>query len=137
MYRPIGALLVLFAGAGIASAGRYFAAITHVDPDKRTITYVITYGKTRDTIVNARVHKDCVIKEGYYRLGKPAVTKEGDDVPDGLKNAMFKNATAEKPLFVNIYTADKDDPDKEEKFGDVLKILVNPPPRVKKPLSVP
>jgi hypothetical protein len=104
-----------------------------VDADKGTVTYTARVGKEKVTEVNAPVAKGCVIKEGYYRLGKPAVTKEGDDIPKGLKNEVFQKATAENPLTVDLYTADEDDADKGVKKGDVIKILVNPPKPPKKP----
>jgi hypothetical protein len=123
------ALLLTVAVAGQAPAAHYFAVITSADAEKRTVNYTITFGKDKDSVVGGTVAKDCIIKEGYYRLGKPAVTKEGDDIPDGLKNGMFKKATSENPLRVDIYTADEDDADKGIKKGDVIKILVNPPPK--------
>ena len=88
-------------------------------------------GKNKDLVVKATVAKNCAVKEGYYRAGKPAVTKEGDDIEDGLKNPVFKKATEKEPLRVDIYTADEDDADKGIKKGDVIKILVNPPPKKK------
>lgn len=124
-------LLLTFVGAGVANAGRYFAAITGVDPAKGTIAYTITFGKERNTEAKAKVAKDCVIKEGFYRLGKPARTVEGDDIADGLKNPVFAKASAENPVRVNVYTADADDQGKGIRQGDVVKILVNPPPKKK------
>ena len=62
----------------------------------------------------------------HHDLGKPATTKEGDDIADGLKSPVFKKASAEKPLRVNIYTAEEDDVGKGISRGDVVKILVNP-----------
>jgi hypothetical protein len=129
MCRAIFATLLLLALAGQVTAAHYFANITAVDAKKGTVTYTVTFGKEKDTEVKAPVAKNCVIKEGYYRLGKPATTKEGDDIADGLKNAIFKNATAQKPVKVNVYTADADDPDAGVKKGDIVKILVNPPPK--------
>ncbi|MFO0965512.1 MAG: hypothetical protein U0793_08000 [Gemmataceae bacterium] len=58
-----------------------------------------------------------MFKEGYYRLGKPAVTKEGDDIKDGLKNMVFQKASAENPLRANIFTAEEDDAAKGVKKG--------------------
>lgn len=113
------------------TAGQNFAAISGVDADKGTVTYTITYGKNKDTEVTAKVTKDCVIKHGYYRLGKPATTKEGDEVANGLRNAVFQKATRDNPVRVNVYTADEDDAALGVKRGDVVKILVNPPPKVK------
>src|SRR5262245_33089812 len=124
-------LLLIFILAGVSNAGRYFAAITSVDPAKGTIVYNITFGKERNMEVKATVAKDCVIKEGYYRLGKPATTKEGDDIVNGLKNPVLSKATPQNPVRVNIYTADADDACKGIRKGDVVKILVNPPPRKK------
>ena len=121
--------VILALAAGPAPAAHYFAVITSVDADKRTVNYTVTAGKNKDSVVGGTVIKDCVIKEGYYRLGKPAVTKEGDDIPDGLKNGVFKKATSENPLRVDLYTADEDDAEKGIKKGDVIKILVNPPPK--------
>ena len=115
--------------AGVAGAGRYFAAITAVDPATDKVEYTVTYGKDKGKDVKARVGKDCIIKEGYYRLGKPAKTHEGDEIKGGLKNAIFKKATADKPVRVNIYTADDDDAPNGVKKGDVIKILVNPEPK--------
>jgi hypothetical protein len=125
------ALVMVLAIADVAIAGRYFAEITAVNTDKGTVDYTITFGKKKDTRATARVAKDCAIKEGYYRLGKPAHTKEFDDIAGGLKNARFKKATPENPVRVNIYTADADDAEKGIRAGDVIKILVNPPPKLK------
>jgi len=125
------ALLLTFTLAGVSNAGRYFAAITGVDPGKSTIDYTITFGKQKNTDVKAKVAKDCVIKEGYYRLGKPATTKEGDDIVNGLKNPVLTKASRANPVRVNIYTADEDDPANGIRRGDVVKILVNPKPRPK------
>ena len=124
------AVLVL-AVAGRAGAQHKFAVITGVDAEKGTVQYKSVGGKDRDTEFTARLTKDCVIKEGYYRLGKPATTKEGDDIADGLKNPIFKKASEKEPVRVNLYLAAEDDPDKGIKKGDVVKILVNPP--LKKP----
>ncbi len=129
MRRFLLAALLALVLTGVSSAGRYFARITAVDPDKGTATYTITFGKEKGTEVTARVAKGCVIKEGYYRLGKPATTKEGDDVAGGLKNAVFKKASADKPVTVNVYTADEDDKDAGVKKGEITKILVNPGPK--------
>jgi hypothetical protein len=129
MRRLLVAALLIFAVAGRTTAGHAFAVITAVDAEKGTVDYTTTAGKNKGPVVKVPVAKDCVLKEGYYRLGKPAVTKEGDDIPDGLKNDVFKKATAENPLKVDIYTADEDDADKGVKKGDVIKILVNPPPK--------
>jgi hypothetical protein len=128
----IPAVLFLLVTAGPAAAGPpAFAVITGVDAEKGTVTYTVTFGKNKDTVVQAPVAKGCVIKEGSYQLGKPAVTKEGDDVADGLKNPVFQKATDKNPLRVNIYTAAEDDADNGIKQGDVVKILVNPPPQKK------
>ena len=129
----IVAVLLSFAVAGRAAAGHAFAVITGADAEKGTVDYTGPAGPNKGSVAKAAVAKDCVLKEGYRRLGKPGVTKEGDDIPDGLKNDVFKKATAENPLKVDIYTADEDDPDKGVKKGDVIKILVNPPPKPKKP----
>ena len=127
MKKAIAALVLTLTMTAVATAGRYFAIITKVDADKNTIVYSTTFGKDRVTDVTGTLAKDCVIKEGYYRLGKPATTKEGDVIANGLRHPVFQKATAEKPLQVNIYTADADDKDKGIKSGDVIKILVNPP----------
>jgi hypothetical protein len=128
----IVAVLLTLAMVGVATAAHpYFAAISAVDAEKGTVTYTITTGKDRGMEIKAPVIKDCPIKEGYYRLGKPATTEEGDEVPDGLKNAVFQKATAEKPLSVNVYVATEDDADKGIKKGYVVKILVNPKPKDK------
>jgi hypothetical protein len=129
MRRFLIAAFLTLAFSSVATAERYFAAITDVDAEKGTVIYTITFGKDRNDVVKAQVAKDCVIKEGYYRLGKPAATKEGDDIPGGLKNPVFMKASAQKPLRVNIYTADQDDEAKGIRVGDVIKILVNPPPK--------
>jgi hypothetical protein len=118
--------LLALAVTGEAKAARYFAAVTAADPVNNTIVYTIRVGKDRNTVVNARVARDCVIKEGYYRLGKPARTVEGDDIAGGLKSPVFTKASVEKPVRVNIYTADEDDPGRGVRRGDVVKILVNP-----------
>lgn len=122
----IFSFLTLFLLAGAASAARLFADILAVDAEKGTVTYVVTFGKNKGAEFKIPVAKDCVFKEGYYRLGKPAVTKEGDDIKDGLKNMVFQKASAENPLRANIFTAEEDDAAKGVKKGDVLKILVNP-----------
>jgi hypothetical protein len=118
------ALTVTLAAA--VTARQHFAVITGVDVDKGTVVYTITFGKERDTEVKAKLAKGCVIREGFYRLGKPARTKEGDEIVNGLRDPRFQKATAEKPLRVNVYTADADDADRGVKRGEVVKILVNP-----------
>ena len=120
------AAICVFFLTGIASAGRYFADITQVDADKGVIVYDITFGKDKKMNVKANVAKDCVIREGQYILGKPATTKEGDVLVNGLKNFVFQKVSREKVARVNIYTADKDDQAKGIKAGDVIKILVHP-----------
>ena len=122
-------LLLTFTLAGVSNADQYFANITGVDPAKGTIVYTIIFGKERNTEVKATVTKDCVIKEGYYRLGKPATTREGDDIVNGLKNPVLAKASAENPVRVNIYTAEEDELGKGVRRGDVVKILVNPKPK--------
>ena len=130
--RFLVATLLSLAPAHGADAAHYFATITEVDAKKGTVSYNVTTGKDRGTtVVGASVAKDCVIKEGVYRQGKPARTFENDDIADGLKNDVFNNASAEKPLRVDIYTADEDDAEKGIKKGDIVKILVNPPPKKK------
>jgi hypothetical protein len=124
-------ILLTLALAGWAVAGHRFATITAVDAEKGTITYAIPAGPDKATDVRGVVARECVIKEGIYRLGKPATTKEGDDIAGGLKNAVFKKATAENSVRVDIWTADSDDADKGIKRGDVIKILVNPEPKKK------
>jgi hypothetical protein len=131
MRRLILVVVLTLGVAGVAGAERYFAAITGVDSATNTVEYTVTYGKDKGKDVKGRVAKDCIIKEGFYRLGKPAKTHEGDDIAAGLKNAAFKKATADKPLKVNIYTADDDDAPNGVKKGDVIKILVNPEPKKK------
>lgn len=44
---------------------------------------------------------------------------------------MFRKASIDNPLTVNIYLADKDDDARGIKKGEVTKILVNPKPKVK------
>ncbi len=126
---------VTLAGAGVAAAEQQFALITAADADKATVTYSITFGKNRDNQVTAKVAKGCVIKEGYYRLGKPAKRVEGDDLFNGLRNPIFQKATPANGVRVNIYTADEDDQDRGVRRGDVIKILVNP--RTPKKKSAP
>ncbi len=130
MTRFLSALLLTPGLGAAALAGQHFAVVTGADAEKGTVTYKITFGKDKgDTELTAKLAKDCVIKHGYYRLGKPAMTKEEDDVADGLRNEVFKKASGDNPVRVNIYTADEDDNDKGLKKGDVVKILVNPPPK--------
>jgi hypothetical protein len=124
-------VLLSLVAAVAAAAEHNFAEITAVDVEKRTVTYTIVGGKMRGAEVTAPLAKDCVLKEGDYRLGKPATTKEGEDIADGLANPVFKKASDKNPLRVNVYTAEEDDADKKVKRGDVLKILVNPPPKKK------
>lgn len=128
----IFALVLMLSMSATVVAQQYFAVITGVDAEKGTVTYKVTFGKDKaDTEITAPLAKDCVIKHGYYRLGKPATTKEEDDVANGLRNSVFKKASADNPVKVNIYTADEDDNDKKVKKGEVVKILVNPPPKKK------
>ena len=122
------AVFLTFAFASVGNAAHYFANITAVDAEKGTVTYTVTSGKDKDKEVTATVIKDCVLKEGFYRLGKPATTTEGDEISDGLKNSVFKKASPEKPLKVDIFTANEANADKGIKQGDVTKILVNPKP---------
>jgi hypothetical protein len=133
MKQYLPALVLSMTLPALAAAHPWFAEITAVDPERGTVMYTITFGKQKDTVIKANVAKTCVIKEGAYRLGKPATTREGDDIAGGLRNALFQKATAEKPLRVNIFTADEDDPNQGIQRGDVLKILVNPPPKGKNP----
>jgi hypothetical protein len=131
MFRFMTTAVLLIVLASNAQSAHYFASISEVDAAKGVVTYTHTRGKDKGTIFKAPVGKNCVIKEGAYFLGKPAGTKEGDDVAEGLKNAKFKNATAEQPLTVDIFTADADDEEKGIKAGDIVKILVNPAPKKK------
>jgi hypothetical protein len=128
MQQSIIAVFLTFAFASVGNAAHYFATITAVDAEKGTITYKVTSGKDKDKEVKATVNKDCVLKEGMYRLGKPATTMEGDEIADGLKNSLFQKASPEKPLKVDIFTANQANDDKGIKEGDVIKILVNPKP---------
>src|SRR5262245_53641236 len=107
MKRFISALALTLAMTAVVTARQHFAVITRVDADKGTVVYTITFGKDKNTEVKAKLAQDCVIKEGYYRLGKPARTVEKDGIANGLGNPIFQKATAEKPLRVNIYTADE------------------------------
>jgi hypothetical protein len=124
-------VLMALVAAVAAAAEHNFADITAVDPEKRTVTYTIIGGKQKGMEVTAPLAKDCVLKEGYFRYGKPSTTKEGDEIADGLANPVFKKAGEKTPLRVNVYTAEEDDADKKVKRGDVLKILVNAPPKKK------
>ncbi len=133
MHRYLASLLLLVVLAPLASAQWWFAEITAVDVEKGIVTYTITFGKMKDTEVKAGLVRDCVIKEGFYRLGKPAEATLGADIAKGLKNAVCKKASRENPLRVNLFTADEDDNATGIQRGDVTKILVNPPPpQVKK-----
>ena len=79
--RWLTSMVLLAAVAAVAvAAEQHFAEITAVDAEKRTVTYTVTFGKNRGAVVTVPLAKDCVLKEGYYRLGKPATTKEGDDI---------------------------------------------------------
>ena len=131
MHKYLASMLLLAVLAPLASAHWWFAEITAVDAEKGTVTYTITFGNMKNTEVNAGIVRDCVIKEGFYRLGKPAKATEGADIANGLKNAAFKKASRDNPLRVNIFTADEDDAAKGIRRGDVKRILVNPPPKVK------
>src|SRR5215831_5301647 len=111
MQRYILAALLTVAFASVASAAtprHRFVVITGVDAEKGTITYTIVSGPDKDSEVKAPITKSCVLKEGYYRLGKPATLNEGDDIENGLKNAVFQKATAKNPLRVDIWTAEED-----------------------------
>jgi hypothetical protein len=92
------ASLLALAIGGVASAEHHFANITAVDVEKGTVVYTIRAGKGLNTEVEAPIAKNCVVKEGLYRQGKPAVTKEGDDIVNGLKNPVFQHATDKNPL---------------------------------------
>lgn len=121
------ATVCFFLLASVALAERLFAQITAADADKGTIDFKIVSGKKKDTEIKAApIAKDCVIREGSYRLGKPAQVIEGDAIANGLKNFVFQKAAPDNPLRVNIFTADADDAEKGIKKGDVIKILVNP-----------
>lgn len=128
MHKLILATVCVLLTSSVALAERLFAEITGVDAAKGTINYKITFGKDKKgtEVNNAQVIKDCVIREGFYRLGKPARTEEKDEIVNGLKNFVFEKASPDNPLRVNIYTADADDAEKGIKKGDVIKILVNP-----------
>lgn len=120
-------VMVIFC-CSTAAARHYFANITAVDADKGTVTFKIKT-KTiedgvKDTVITAKITKDCVIREGYYRLGKPATTIESDELVNGLKNFVFQNASKDLPLKVDIFTVDADDKDKGHSKGDIVKILV-------------
>lgn len=125
MKKYLLAVGIVLSQVAVVMAGRYFAVITAVNADKGTITYALTFGQDKGQVFKGVLAKECVIKEGYYRLGKPATTKEGEDLANGLRNPIFKNASPEKPVRVNIYTADENDAN--VKAGEVIKILVNPP----------
>jgi hypothetical protein len=126
MRRHFTAIALTLTLTGVAAADRYFAEITAVDAEKGAIVFKPTRGKDANKEMTARLAKDCIIKEGLYRLGKPARTDLGPDIAEGLKNKVFKTATAENPLRVNVFTADVDDPGKNINRGDVTHILVNP-----------
>jgi hypothetical protein len=132
MHKYLASLLLLAVLAPWASAHWWFAEITAVDVEKGIVTYTITFGNMKNTEVKAGIVRDCVIKEGFYRLGKPAAATEEADIANGLKNALFKKASRENPLRVNIFTANEDDNATGIQRGDILKILVNPPFKGKK-----
>ena len=69
MHKYLASLLLLVVLAPLASAHWWFAEITAVDAEKGTVTYTITFGKMKDTVVKADIAKGCVVKEGFYRLG--------------------------------------------------------------------
>jgi len=81
--------------------------------------YKVTHGKDRDTEVK-RPSPRMRHKEGYYRLGKPATTKEATR-SKWPAQPIFQKATAKIRLWVNIDTADADDKDKGIKRGDVIR----------------
>jgi hypothetical protein len=126
MKQFVCAIVVSLAITGAALAEHYFAVITAVNADKGTVDYKIVFGKQKGTEVKAKLAKDCVIREGVYRLGKPATLKEGDVLVNGLRNFVFEKVSPDNPLRVDIYTADTADADKGINEGDILKILVNP-----------
>jgi hypothetical protein len=126
MIRFILAAVLTVAMASVAAAEHYFANITAVDAGKGTVVYKVTFGKNKNKEFKANVAKDCVIREGFYRLGKPARLQEGEHLVNGLRNFVFEMARADNPLKVNIYTADAADKDKGSREGDIVKILVHP-----------
>lgn len=93
----VAVLIAMFALAGIAEARWVFADIIGIDADKRIVEYRITFGKARGTDVKVTIAKDCQVKEGYYRLGKPATTKVGDDIPMASRMGCFARQASTIP----------------------------------------
>jgi hypothetical protein len=117
----IPAVVLALTVTEVATADRYFAAITAVDPAKGAVVYTITDGKDKGTEVKGHAAKACVFKEATARRG---ILAEGLPLAGGLKNALFKMAKAEKPLRAYIHTADEDNLGNGVRRGDVVKILV-------------
>jgi hypothetical protein len=128
------AAVVTLAVAGAAAAEHYFARIVGVDAAKGTVVFKVGFsdkatadkGPAKARELKATVIRECVIREGSYRLGKPAKLVEGAPLENGLRNFVFRNASAAMPLRANIYTADADNKEQGIKQGDIIKILVHP-----------
>ena len=105
-----------------ASYGVHFGVdIVSVDADKGIIVFIRKNGAEQ----KVQVVKDCVCKVGSYHYGKPASTMEGKEFADGIRNDVFKKASAEMPLRADILTARTDNDGKGIKAGEAVKILVN------------
>ena len=111
---------------GAKFGGRIGLDIIGVDADKGIISYVPALGKNKGAEKKIQAVKDCVCKVGYFRFGKPAFAMEGEVIAKGLRNPMFQKASVEKPVRVDILTAQRDDDTLGIKKGDVVKVLVNP-----------
>src|SRR5687767_14325706 len=98
MKNTLLAAVVILGLAGVASAEHFFANITAADHVKNTIVFKVTSGKQKGNEIKATLIRECVIREGSYRLGKPAQLKEGDPLVNGLRNFAFQNVSAERPV---------------------------------------
>ena len=111
---------------GAKFGGRIGLDIVGVDADKGIITYVPALGKNKGAEKKVQAVRDCVCKVGYFRFGKPASAMEGEVIANGLRNPIFQKASVEKPVRVDLLTAQRDDDTLGIKKGDVVKVLVNP-----------
>jgi hypothetical protein len=130
--------VVALASVSVAAADQFHAIIIGVDSDKNAIEY--RKATSRGFVpsapysepVKASVAGECVIKEGWWYLGKPAGIKEGDSIQNGLKDPILKKASADAPVQCRIHTAVADDNANKIKKGDVIKIIIYTNPNYKK-----
>src|SRR5947208_1640657 len=72
MSKYILATACTLALTGAAAAEHFFANVTAVDAARGTVVFKVTAGKKKGQEIKAKLAPDCVIREGSYRLGKPA-----------------------------------------------------------------